>query len=98
MNKTSIFQIYSIYTQPILRGGELSDAIYKKSNETINGYLTLLIAENQRIIWNFVTVNEEEQWNIRKCKKEHISIFRKSSRWSPKKYLLSTQPTEEFRK
>lgn len=50
MNKTSIFQIYSIYTQPILRGGELGDAIYKKSNETINGYLTLLIAENQRII------------------------------------------------
>lgn len=60
MNKTSIFQIYSIYTQPILRGGELSDAIYKKSNETINGYLTLLITENQRIICNFTTVNEEE--------------------------------------
>jgi hypothetical protein len=41
-------------------GGELGDAIYKKSNETINGYLTLLIAENRRIIRNFATVNEEE--------------------------------------
>ncbi len=60
MSKTFIFQIYSIYTQPILRGGEVSDAIYRKSNETINGYLTLLIAENRRIICTFATVNEEE--------------------------------------
>lgn len=60
MSKTFIFQIYSIYTQPILRSGEVSDAIYRKSNETINGYLTLLIAENRRIICTFATVNEEE--------------------------------------
>lgn len=60
MSKTFIFQIYSIYTQPILRGGEVSDAIYRKGNETINGYLTLLIAENRRIICTFATVNEEE--------------------------------------
>ena len=76
---------------------EIGDAIYKKSNETINGYLTLLIAENRRIICNFAAVNEEEHWNIRECKKGHISIFRKSSRWNPSKYRLSTQPHADHR-
>lgn len=36
---------------------EMGDAIYKKSNETINGYLTLLIAENRRILRIFAFTN-----------------------------------------
>lgn len=60
MNKVAIFQIYPIYTQSICGDREIGNAIYKKSNETINGYLTLLIAENRRIICTFATVTEEE--------------------------------------
>lgn len=34
--------------------------VTRRQIQTINGYLTLLIAENRRIICTFATVNEEE--------------------------------------
>lgn len=58
--KPPFFRLIKSIRSQYCEGGELGDAIYKKSNETINGYLTLLIAENRRIIRNFATVNEEE--------------------------------------
>lgn len=58
--KPPFFRLIQSISSQYCGGGELGDAIYKKSNETINGYLTLLIAENRRIICTFATVNEEE--------------------------------------
>lgn len=60
MNKTPTFRFIQSIRNQYCGDREIGNAIYKKSNETINGYLTLLIAENRRIICNFATVTEEE--------------------------------------
>lgn len=59
MNKASFFRFIQSIRNQYCSDREIGNVIYKKSNETINGYLTLLIAENRRIICTFATVNEE---------------------------------------
>lgn len=60
MNKRLFFGFIQSIRNQYCGDRDSGNAIYKKSNETINGYLTQLIAENRRIICDLATVNKEE--------------------------------------